>query len=82
LIPLALAVLLTLLLSPVEGTLERKGLGRVPSVFVAVLLSLSILGGIGWTLSRQLVALPSSRSTISERSQKRTKGTRRMTGSV
>jgi predicted PurR-regulated permease PerM len=57
LIPLALAVLLTFLLSPVVGTLERRGLGRVPSVFVAVLLSLSILGGIGWTLSRQLVAL-------------------------
>ncbi len=57
LIPLALAVLLTFLLSPVVGTLQRRGLGRVPSVFVAVLLSLSILGGIGWTLSRQLVAL-------------------------
>jgi predicted PurR-regulated permease PerM len=57
LIPLALAVLLTFLLSPVVGTLERRGLGRVPSVFVAVLLSLSILGGIGWTLSRQLIAL-------------------------
>ena len=34
LIPLALAVLLTFLLSPVVGTLERRGLGRVPSVFV------------------------------------------------
>jgi predicted PurR-regulated permease PerM len=57
LIPLALAVLLTFLLSPVVGILERRGLGRVPSVLVTVLLALSILGGIGWTLSRQLVAL-------------------------
>jgi hypothetical protein len=29
----------------------------VPSVLVTVLLALSILGGIGWTLTRQLVTL-------------------------
>ncbi len=57
LIPLALAVLLTFLLSPVVGTLQRRGLGRVPSVLVTVLLALSILGGIGWTLTRQMVTL-------------------------
>jgi predicted PurR-regulated permease PerM len=57
LIPLALAVLLTFLLSPVVSTLQRRGLGRVPSVLVTALLALSILGGIGWTLTRQLVTL-------------------------
>jgi predicted PurR-regulated permease PerM len=57
LIPLALAVLLTFLLSPVVGTLQRRGLGRVPAVLVTVFLALSILGGIGWTLTRQLVTL-------------------------
>ena len=57
LIPLALAVLLTFLLSPVVSTLQRRGLGRVPSVLVTVLLALSILGGIGWTLTRQVVTL-------------------------
>jgi predicted PurR-regulated permease PerM len=57
LIPLALAVLLTFLLSPVVGSLQRRGLGRVPSVLVTVLLALSVLGGIGWTLTRQLVTL-------------------------
>jgi predicted PurR-regulated permease PerM/CheY-like chemotaxis protein len=57
LIPLALAVLLTFLLSPVVGTLQRRGLGRVPSVLVTVLLALAILGGTGWTLTRQLVTL-------------------------
>jgi predicted PurR-regulated permease PerM len=57
LIPLALAVLLTFLLSPVVSTLQRRGLGRVPSVLVTVLLALSLLGGIGWTLTRQLVTL-------------------------
>ena len=57
LIPLALAVLLTFLLSPVVSTLERRGLGRVPSVLVTVLLALSLLGAIGWTLTHQLVTL-------------------------
>jgi len=57
LIPLALAVLLTFLLSPVVSTLQRRGLGRVPSVVVTVLLALSILGGIGWSLTGQLVTL-------------------------
>src|SRR5580765_202383 len=56
-IPLALAVLLTFLLSPVVSTLQRRGLGRVPSVLVTVLLALSILGGIGWTLTRQVLTL-------------------------
>jgi predicted PurR-regulated permease PerM len=57
LIPIALAVLLTFLLSPAVGTLQRRGLGRVPAVLVTVVLALSILGGIGWTLTRQLVTL-------------------------
>src|SRR5580765_7333841 len=56
-IPLALAVLLTFLLSPVVSTLHRRGLGRVPSVLLTVVLALSILGGIGWTLTRQVVTL-------------------------
>jgi predicted PurR-regulated permease PerM len=57
LIPVALAVLLTFLLSPVVGTLQRRGLGRVPSVLVTVVLALSVLGGLGWTLTRQVVSL-------------------------
>jgi predicted PurR-regulated permease PerM len=57
LIPMALAVLLTFLLSPVVGALQRRGLGRVPAVLVTVVLALSVLGGIGWTLTRQLMTL-------------------------
>src|SRR6202162_5154273 len=57
LIPLALTVLLTFLLSPVVGTLQRRRLGRIPAGLRPVLLALSILGGVGWTLTRQLVTL-------------------------
>ena len=56
LIPMAMAVLLTFLLSPLVGILQRR-LGRVPAVLVTVFLAFSILGGIGWTLTRQLVTL-------------------------
>ena len=57
LVPLALAVLLTFMLSPVVSFLQRWGLGRVPAVLATALLALSILGGIGWTLTHQLVTL-------------------------
>jgi predicted PurR-regulated permease PerM len=57
LVPLALAVLLTFMLSPVVSALQRWGLGRVPAVLATALLGLSILGGIGWTVTRQLVTL-------------------------
>jgi predicted PurR-regulated permease PerM len=57
LIPLALAILLTFLLSPVVGTLQRRGLGQVAAVLVTVFLGLSALGATGWTLTRQLVTL-------------------------
>jgi predicted PurR-regulated permease PerM len=57
LIPLALAILLTFLLSPVVGTLQRRGLGQVAAVLVTVLLTLSAMGAIGWTLTRQLATL-------------------------
>ncbi len=57
LIPLAITLLLTFLLSPVVGTLERRGLRHVPAVLVTVVLTFSLLGVIGWTFTRQLVTL-------------------------
>jgi predicted PurR-regulated permease PerM len=57
LIPIAVAVLLTFLLSPVVRTLHRRGLGQVPAVLVVVVLALLVLGGVGWVLTRQLLTL-------------------------
>jgi predicted PurR-regulated permease PerM len=53
LIPVALAILLTFLLSPVAGALERIALGRVPSVILVAVLTFSLLGGIGWIVTLQ-----------------------------
>ena len=57
LIPVALAILLTFLLSPVAGAMERIALGRLPSVILIVVLTFSLLGGIGWIVTLQFGSL-------------------------
>jgi predicted PurR-regulated permease PerM len=71
LIPVALAILLTFLLSPVAGALERIALGRLPSVILIVVLTFSLLGGIGWIVTLQFESLanelPTYRKNIREK---------------
>jgi predicted PurR-regulated permease PerM len=57
LIPIALAIMLTFLLSPVASASERIGLGRLPSVILIVVLTFSLLGGIGWVVTLQFGSL-------------------------
>jgi len=57
LIPIALSILLTFLLSPVIGGLERLGLRRVPSVIFIVVLTFSFLATIGWITALQFTSL-------------------------
>jgi predicted PurR-regulated permease PerM len=64
LIPIALAGLLTFLLSPIVSGLERLGLGRVRggraiAVILVVGLVFSILGGTAWVIAQQVVTLGS-----------------------
>ena len=56
LIPFALSALLTFLISPLVGRLERW-LGRIAAVVLAVGLIFGAVGGAGWMVSRQLVDL-------------------------
>ena len=71
LIPVALAMLLTFLLSPVAGALERIALGRLPSVILVVVLAFSLLGGIGWIVTLQFGSvaneLPTYRKNIRQK---------------
>jgi predicted PurR-regulated permease PerM len=53
LVPFALAVLLTFVLTPAVSWLERW-IGRVPAVLLAATLVFTILGLAGWGLVRQL----------------------------
>lgn len=57
LVPLALATLVTFLLSPVAGALQRWGLGRVVSVLVVVVLAFSVVAGAGFMLAQQVSSL-------------------------
>ncbi|WP_342111387.1 AI-2E family transporter [Methylobacterium sp. SI9] len=56
-VPLVLAILLSFVLAPVVNLLRRIKLGRVPSVIVAVLLALGVLGGIGAVIGTQVAGL-------------------------
>jgi predicted PurR-regulated permease PerM len=56
LIPLALAAMLTFLLAPLVGYIERR-IGRIAAVLIVVAVLFSVGGGAGWLLTRQLVDL-------------------------
>ncbi len=56
-IPLALAILLTFLLSPLVTFLQRRGLSRIPAVVVVILVAGSLVGGVGWLVARQVRSL-------------------------
>jgi len=57
LIPLALAVVLAFLLTPIVGLLEKVRLGRVASVLAVLVLAFALLGGIGWGVTNQLMEI-------------------------
>jgi predicted PurR-regulated permease PerM len=56
LIPLALAAMLTFLLAPLVGRIERW-IGRIAAVLIVVAMLFSVVGGAGWLLTRQLIDL-------------------------
>jgi predicted PurR-regulated permease PerM len=57
LIPVALAVFLAFLLSPLVAFLERGGLGRIAAVLLVVLLAALLLCGLGWVMTHQIMGL-------------------------
>jgi predicted PurR-regulated permease PerM len=67
LVPFALAILLTFVLTPPVTWLERW-IGRVPAVLIVVTLVFSLLGLAGWGLTRQMqhlaADLPGYRANI------------------
>jgi predicted PurR-regulated permease PerM len=55
LIPLAFALTLTFLLTPVVARLQKLHAGRVVSVLTAVVVFVGVAGGISWIIATQLV---------------------------
>jgi predicted PurR-regulated permease PerM len=70
LVPVALAGLLTFLLTPVVTRLQRW-LGRVPAVLTITIAAVALLGLVGWGLSWQVASvldeLPAYRDNIRQR---------------
>jgi predicted PurR-regulated permease PerM len=56
-IPLALALVLSFLLTPFVNQLERVRLRRVPSVLIVVVLALGLIGLATWAAAGQLVEI-------------------------
>ena len=57
LIPVALALLLTFLLTPIVTTLWHWGVHRALAAVLVVGLATGLLGAVGWTVEAQLAAL-------------------------
>lgn len=57
LVPLTLALLLSFLLSPACGWLERWRIGRIPAVLVTAILGFTLLGVVAWTAAVQVAHL-------------------------
>lgn len=73
LLPLAVAILLSFVLTPPLLLLQRIKLPRVLAVVIVVVVAFSILGALGWLISREaskLAAdLPSYRYTLTQKVQ-------------
>ena len=72
-IPLAFAITLTLILAPAVAWLQKLHLGRVPSVFLVMAVTIALAGGVGWVIFNQLIdvanELPSYRENIHNKIQ-------------
>ena len=71
LMPLALAVVLAFLLSPVVGWLQKCRFGRVAAVLTVLVLAFTLVGFLGWIVTGQLMEIveqfPSYKSTIHDK---------------
>ena len=57
LIPIALAVLITFLLTPPVAALQRHGVPRIVAVAAVVVLALAVVAGVGTVLTMQVMSL-------------------------
>jgi predicted PurR-regulated permease PerM len=81
-IPVALAVFLTFLLSPLVRRLQHRGLGRRSAVFLVVLLAGCVLGGLGYVVTRQVTGLIGELPAYSDNIRAKAKSLREMTAGL
>lgn len=70
-IPLALALVLSFLLTPIVGLLQKAHVGRIPAVLVVLILCFAGAATVGWGIAGQLLEISSHlqdyRSNIEEK---------------
>jgi predicted PurR-regulated permease PerM len=57
LIPLAMALTLNFLLTPLVMQFEKLRLRRVPAVILVLIMASAAVGGVGWIVTRQLISV-------------------------
>jgi predicted PurR-regulated permease PerM len=57
LMPVAVAVLLSIVLDPLVRLLQRLRCPRAPAMILVVVVALALLGSIGWVVTSQLTSL-------------------------
>lgn len=75
-VPIALAVFLTFLLAPLVTILQRRHLGRLPSVILVVVLAALVLGGVVWLVTVEVASLSENFPTYTENIQGRIRSLR------
>jgi predicted PurR-regulated permease PerM len=75
-IPVALAVFLTFVLSPLVANLQRWGLGRPLSVFLPVIAVTLVLGAVVWMVGAQGKAMATEAPKYAENIQKKIRSLR------
>ncbi|HEX5413885.1 MAG TPA: AI-2E family transporter [Terriglobia bacterium] len=71
LVPMALAVLLSFLLTPVVVQLEKARLGRIPAVLMVLVLAVALVVAGGWGLAGQLTEIVDHLPTYTANIQKK-----------
>ena len=77
-IPVALAVFLTVLLAPLVTALQRRGLRRLPSVLLVVMLAAAVLGGGVWLVTAQVTSLAGEVPKYTENIKEKVKSLRHL----
>jgi predicted PurR-regulated permease PerM len=78
LVPVALAVFLTFLLTPVVSFLQQRGLRRMPAVILVVLQAALVLGGIVWLLTVEVRSVADDLPQYTENIKEKIKSIRQM----
>lgn len=78
LVPVALAVFLTFLLTPVVSFLQHRGLRRTPAVILVVLQAALVLGGIVWLLTVEVGSVADDLPQYTENIKEKIKSVRQM----